>query len=141
MFSSPEEPDPWASSQVEEDRASTIRQRTVDKSDGEHDGGEEHDFEQGASYTARMEEYLSEEEDEDEGDSDEEFVYTGVDAPLSTENYREQLREVLGPDQEDAKDELHDEETSSENEKLAVVVDDMVRPVVFLSDTYSTPDQ
>lgn len=62
---------------------------------------EEIDDDQGGDYSTRMEELLSD-EDEDDAEADEYeggFVYDGVDADQVTgDNYRDQLRDVLGPD-------------------------------------------
>jgi hypothetical protein len=84
----------------------------VDLSDSEpgEDEDDDEEFEYpAADYSARMEELLSEPEDEeDEDDPDSEFVYTGVDAEVSSANYRDQLRDVLGPEHEDTDRESHD---------------------------------
>lgn len=82
-------------------------------SDGEEDGGRGHG------------EGADEDEDEDEGG----FVYSGVDAD-PTGGYREQLRDVLGPDHEE--DELEEEQEVErslvheveENEKFAATIED-----------------
>lgn len=56
----------------------------------------------GGDYSTRMEELFDSDEDEhggDSGDEQEEFLYDGMDAEQVTgTNYREQLRDVLGPD-------------------------------------------
>lgn len=109
----------------------------LDFSDGED--GEVQDGRPG-DYSTRLEELMSDTEDgptsheggEGERDDDEEaFVYSGVDSAPSG-GYREQLRDVLGPDhEEDELDEreveqslLHDAE---KNEHLASLVKDEAR--------------
>lgn len=88
-------------------------------------------------YSARFDELMSDSEDheggdaEDDGDDDDEeaFVYSGVDAD-PTGGYREQLRDVLGPDHEE--DELEEEQEVerslvhevAENEKFAATIED-----------------
>ena len=68
-------------------------------------------------YSARFEELISDGEDgeghgidEDEDADEEAFVYSGVDSDPSG-GYREQLRDVLGPDHEE--DELEEEKDAS----------------------------
>jgi hypothetical protein len=86
-------------SQDEDDRASTIHPVLSDKENTFRD--DDNYEEQGGNYSSRMEEFLSDEENDvgeygDDGDdSDEVFVYTGVDA-ASSGNYGDQLRDVLG---------------------------------------------
>ncbi|KAI0744036.1 hypothetical protein C8Q80DRAFT_1184629 [Daedaleopsis nitida] len=94
-------------------------------------------------YSARFDELMSDGEEEegrghgegadedDEDDEDDEggFVYSGVDAD-PTGGYREQLRDVLGPDHEE--DELEEEQEVErslvheveENEKFAATIED-----------------
>ncbi|OJA11702.1 hypothetical protein AZE42_02090 [Rhizopogon vesiculosus] len=66
------------------------------------DNVEEIDDDQGGDYSTRMEELLSDEEEDGDAQVDEDeggFVYDGVDADQVTgDNYRDQLRDVLGPD-------------------------------------------
>ncbi|KAL0956581.1 hypothetical protein HGRIS_002719 [Hohenbuehelia grisea] len=105
-------------------------------------------------YSTRMEELFdSDEEDsrrtlrgalddaEDEDEDDEEFVYTGVDADVST-GYRDRLRDVLGPEHDEEDSEAEEVENSllatSDSEKLPPIHDDLLKDV--LSDhTPSTP--
>jgi hypothetical protein len=57
------------------------------------------------SYSSRLNDVLSDSEEEHDrggGGSDDEFVYTGQDAPQG--GYREQLSEVLGPEAADLED-------------------------------------
>ena len=66
------------------------------------------DDDQLGDYSTRLEELMSDdepsnghaEENEDEDDEEEGFFYSGVDAEPSG-TYREQLRDVLGPEHED----------------------------------------
>lgn len=106
----------------EEDRASTIRQPSFDFSD---QGGsdEEHEDHVG-DYSTRMDEVFDEGEgdsdaldQEDEEDEEEGFLYTGVDAADVSTGYRDQLRDVLGP-------ELTDDETEAHEVEKSLVVDD-----------------
>lgn len=74
---------------------------------------EELEDDQVGDYSTRMEELLSDGDDEhDDAETDEDdsgFVYDGVDADLVTgDNYRDQLRDVLGP--EDSYDESEEQE-------------------------------
>lgn len=69
------------------------------------------DEDHGGDYSTRMEELFGGDEQEHgrESEDEEEFVYDGVDANQVTgTNYREQLRDVLGPD--DTSDVLEEEE-------------------------------
>jgi len=63
---------------------------------------EEIDDDQGRDYTTRMEELLSDDDEHGDtvaGDDEGGFVYDGVDADQVTgDNYRDRLRDVLGPD-------------------------------------------
>ena len=84
-------------------------------------------------YSARFDELMSDGEDhpdeDDEDDEEEAFIYDGVDAD-PTGGYREQLRDVLGPDHEE--DELEEEQEVerslvhevAENEKFAATIED-----------------
>ena len=88
-------------------------------------------------YSARFEELMSDDDMDGDGggdaagsdkDEDGAFVYDGVDAD-PTGGYREQLRQVLGPDHEE--DELEAEEVErslvhevEENEKFAATIED-----------------
>ena len=74
-------------------------------------------------YSMRFEELMSDSEEDghhggDEEDEDEEegFIYNGVDSD-PTSGYREQLRQVLGPDHEEEEAE-EPEESESEGEEL-----------------------
>ncbi|KAF7796662.1 hypothetical protein EIP86_007845 [Pleurotus ostreatoroseus] len=114
-------------------------------SDGESDGAPD---DHGGDYTTRLEELMSDDEDHapradraghDEDEEDEEgFFYSGVDAePLGT--YREQLRDVLGPEHEPddadehaAADELIRE--VAEKERFEAAMDDEARPLDVLSE-------
>ncbi|KAG2074602.1 hypothetical protein BDR04DRAFT_149098 [Suillus decipiens] len=74
---------------------------------------EELEDDQAGDYSARMEELLSDGDDEhDDAETDEDdggFIYDGVDADLVTgDNYRDLLRDVLGP--EDSYDESEEQE-------------------------------
>ncbi|GJE92724.1 WD40 and Vps8 domain-containing protein [Phanerochaete sordida] len=98
-------------------------------------------------YSTRLEELMSDDEpsddrgqeDEDEEDEGEGFFYNGVDAEPSG-TYREQLRDVLGPDHEDddasdplevRQDVLHDVQ---EKEMFEASMDDEARPADLSSD-------
>ncbi|KIK99408.1 hypothetical protein PAXRUDRAFT_525673 [Paxillus rubicundulus Ve08.2h10] len=60
---------------------------------------EDADEENGGDYSTRMEELFDGDVEEEEDDEEEGFLYDGVDAERITgANYREQLRDVLGPD-------------------------------------------
>jgi hypothetical protein len=112
----------------DDDKASTIRPVSENTSDS--DGDEEDHYLQDGDYSRRIDEILSDGEaedgDEDEDDSDSEFVYTGIDAQLSSETYRDQLKDVLGPDHDD--DDANEMDTSlvAESEKLALSDDAQV---------------
>jgi hypothetical protein len=74
---------------------------------------EEVEDDQVGDYTTRMEELLSDGDDEHgDAETDEDdggFIYDGVDADQITgDNYRDQLRDVLGP--EDSYDESEEQE-------------------------------
>lgn len=94
-------------------------------------------------YSAQFEELMSDgedegghggddDDDEDDNGGEEGFVYSGVDAD-PTGGYREQLRDVLGPDHEE--DELVEEQEVEhslvheveENEKFAATIEDEAR--------------
>ena len=75
------------------------------------------------------------EEDEDQDDDEEAFFYTGADSHLAG-TYREQLRDVLGPDHTD--DELDEQEAGTtlmhavqEKERLETAMDDEARVRVY----------
>lgn len=87
-------------------------------------------------YSARLEELMSDgeehggEDGDEDGEEEEEegFIYSGVDSD-PTGGYREQLRQVLGPDHEE--DELEEDEVErslvhevAENEKFAATIED-----------------
>ncbi|KAI0775842.1 Golgi CORVET complex core vacuolar protein 8-domain-containing protein [Trametes elegans] len=105
-------------------------------------------------YSTRLEELMSDGEDgeghrngaeeDDEDDEEGGFLYSGVDAD-PTGGYREQLRDVLGPEHEE--DELEDEQEVErslvheveENEKFAATIEDEAGHVQVLPphETYS----
>lgn len=107
--------------------------------------GEDSLDEHGGDYTTRLEELMSDDEElqedtatvggEDEENEDEAFFYNGADSqPIGT--YREQLRDVLGPDDED--DELEEREVGhslvravEEKERYEAAMDDEARVRVF----------
>lgn len=88
---------------------------TMDQSEGTRTSspalsshGEHVDDDRGGDYSTRMEELFGGDEEE-HPDEEEEFLYDGVDAEQVTgTNYREQLRDVLGPD--DTSDVFEEEE-------------------------------
>lgn len=114
-------------------------------SDQEGDDGHQDD---GGDYSTRFEELMSDDgedgehvngsghEDDDDDDDEEGFFYSGLDAnPLGT--YREQLRDVLGPeheldhaDEHAAKDLLVRE--VAEKERFEASMDDEARVSVSL---------
>jgi hypothetical protein len=112
------------SKDVDEDRASTIRQVSFDFSD--HGGSDEEHEDHVGDYSTRMDELFDEGEgdldarDEEEGKEDEGedgFLYTGVDAANVSTGYRDQLRDVLGQELTD------DEVDAHEVEKFLVIGD------------------
>lgn len=105
----------------------------VNGSDSESEEPSQEDH--GGDYTTRLEELLSDgEHDSDAQSEDEEeegFCYTGVDADLST-TYKDQLRDVLGPDHEEDEAEEVEVEHSllqevAENEDFAAAMEDEAR--------------
>ncbi len=91
----------------------TIRAPSLHFSDNEDQNSGFEYSEQPGDYSSRIEELLGDEDSEAEGnafrdDSDDDdggFLYTGVDADTSTSSgYRQQLRDVLGHDNEDDSD-------------------------------------
>ncbi|OBZ70877.1 Vacuolar protein sorting-associated protein 8 [Grifola frondosa] len=108
------------------------------------EGDEAHDDHPG-DYSTRFDELMSDGEDIDghgeghtEDDEEEGFLYTGVDSEPAG-GYREQLRDVLGPDHEDDEvDERHPERSLvhevAENEKFAALIEDEAGHVEVLSD-------
>lgn len=67
-------------------------------------------------YSTQMEEFDGEEDSEVEqksDDSDEDFLYDGVDANTSV-SYKDQLREVLGQENENDEEEDEEEEECTE---------------------------
>ena len=95
---------------------------------------EDHHDDHPGDYSTRFEELMSDGEHEHEDSDEEGFLYNGVDADQVQGGYKEQLRDVLGPDhEEDASVEeeveverslIHDVE---ENEKFAASLDDEAR--------------
>ena len=93
---------------------------------------------QGGDYSARLEELMSDDDEHgkngngvDEEDEDEGFFYTGVDAPPAG-SYREQLRDVLGPDHDIDDTEEPEVDNSlihdvAEKEKFEASMDDEAR--------------
>lgn len=103
---------------------------------GGEDAVEDHD---GGDYSTRLEELLSDDEgheeedvgEEEDEDEEEGFFYNGVDSQPSG-TYREQLRDVLGPEHED--DEVDEQEVANslvysvrENEIYEAAMDDEAR--------------
>ncbi|KII92434.1 hypothetical protein PLICRDRAFT_27564 [Plicaturopsis crispa FD-325 SS-3] len=119
--------------ELEDDYASTIRAPALDFSDNEDQEGEEDQHE--GDYSTRMEELMdSDEEDKGAGGEDSEedeggFIYEGVDAADASTNYRDQLRDVLGPDHEEDEEELLEEQ---EVEKSLIHDDD--NPQFFIEE-------
>ncbi|KAL4252775.1 VPS8 family protein [Abortiporus biennis] len=112
----------------------TREQSPIDLSD-EEETQDEHV----GDYSTRFEELMSDGEEssqkdkEDEDEDEEGFFYSGVDAEQVT-GYREQLRDVLGPEHEE--DELEEAEVEhsllhevEENEKFAATIEDEALPV------------
>lgn len=92
---------------IEEDKATTIRQPSPDFSD--HDVSDIERDEHPGDYSTRMEELFEdgedgadfrEKDDVNEEDDEEGFLYTGIDADVPT-GYRERLRDVLGSELSD----------------------------------------
>ncbi|KAF5370704.1 hypothetical protein D9758_002023 [Tetrapyrgos nigripes] len=82
-------------------------------SDNEDD--DEHEHEHTGDYSTRMEELFEDEEDQnldihhdDDSEDDEGFIYTGADADVSIVSYKDQLRDVLGPEHESEADSTED---------------------------------
>ncbi|KAJ3548648.1 hypothetical protein NM688_g5266 [Phlebia brevispora] len=115
----------------------------LELSDVEEDDAQD---DHGGDYSARLEELMSDDEEhpsnvngaEHDEDDEEGFFYSGVDAkPLGT--YREQLRDVLGPESDLDDAEEHTVENSlihdvAEKERFEASMDDEARPVDMLSD-------
>lgn len=66
----------------------------------DYDGEENEDNDNARDYSTRMEELFEGEKDASDDDDGEGFIYTGVDADNSIGDYRSQLRDVLGPEEE-----------------------------------------
>ncbi|KAF9465048.1 hypothetical protein BDZ94DRAFT_1117445, partial [Collybia nuda] len=83
-------------------------------------GGSDEDHEDHVGdYSTRMEELFDEGEgdsdshnQDDEDDDEEGFLYTGVDAADVSTGYRDQLRDLLGPELTDDELEVHEVERS-----------------------------
>jgi hypothetical protein len=104
--------------------ASTLRPgsragSTISNDDGENLG----------DYSTRMDEIFDDERDDndsevfggDEEEEDEGFVYEGVDAPPKGA-YRDQLRDVLGSDNEEDEDDELPMPSTSDSEKPAIML-------------------
>lgn len=107
--------------EVEEDRASTIRQPSFDFSD--HDVSDNGHEDHLGDYSTRMDELFEDGEDQDLPEEDEEddddgaFLYTGVDAADIPTGYKDQLRDVLGPELTD------DDEIEADEVERSLVMD------------------
>ena len=102
---------------------------------------EETDDDQGGDYSTRMEELLSDEDENGDAEADENdggFVYDGVDAEQVTgDNYRDQLREVLGPDDSYYESEEQEVERSLLQDSNSVKSDEPFHDVPVSSSTTS----
>ncbi len=105
---------------------------------GSDDG--EHIDANGADYSTRMGELFDDEDEtptvsvprfdpDEDGENDEAFIYDGVDAQVSRTSYREQLRDVLDEDGEDA-----DDDELEEREVERSLVHDLGRPPITIED-------
>src|ERR1700722_10955718 len=116
-------------SHLDEDQASTIRPTPDDLSDNDDDDDDDDRYAQDGDYSSRIDEFLSEgdvdEGDDDDDDDDTDFLYTGVDAQLSSETYRDQLRDVLGPEHDENEGSEVEKSMSAERENL-VLPDDVI---------------
>ncbi|THU95630.1 hypothetical protein K435DRAFT_723399 [Dendrothele bispora CBS 962.96] len=92
----------------------------------DNEDNDEHEFdEHPGDYSTRMEELFEDEEDGpnahidgDDSEDEEGFIYTGADADVSITSYRDQLRDVLGPEHEEEADSVVD---AREVEKSLIV--------------------
>lgn len=95
-------------------------------SDGEDEGQVDH----GGDYSTRFQELMSDEDEHEENangiahdeDEDEGFFYSGVDAAAAG-SYREQLRDVLGPE--------HDLDDAEDPEVASSVIHDVTEKELF----------
>lgn len=109
----------------EEEQTGTIRRPTFDLADDDVDPDAGHDEHPG-DYSTRMEElFEGGEEDlsdfhanDDDSESDEGFLYTGIDAGDLPTGYQEQLRDVLGSELSD------DDELEMHGVERALIIDD-----------------
>lgn len=98
---------------------------------------EDHHDDHPGDYSTRFEELMSDGENgtngHEDSDAEEDFIYDGIDADHTQGTYKEQLRDVLGPehDESDEHEEveverslIHDVE---ENERFAASLDDEAR--------------
>lgn len=111
--------DSHVSKVIDDDRASTIRQPSLDFSDHEVTDNDHDDLEHPGDYSTRMEELFEDGENEsshgedEDSDDEENFLYTGADALDMPAGYRDQLRDVLGPElTDDDEIEAHEVERS-----------------------------
>ena len=94
------------------------------------DGDDEDQLDHGGDYTTRLEELMSDEEEHTEDangashseDDEDGFFYSGVDA-APTGSYREQLRDVLGPE--------HDADDAEDPEVASSVIHDVAEKELF----------
>jgi hypothetical protein len=101
---------------------------------------EEHIDINDADYSTRMGELFDDEDEtpavslprldpDEDGETDEAFIYDGVDAQVSRATYREQLRDVLDEDGED-----DDDDELEEREVERSLVHDIGRPPLAIED-------
>jgi hypothetical protein len=118
-MSSSQSPNPLTtfSNYAEGSRATKLQHLTDDPVNGGDDDDDSYD--QG-DYSTRIEELLSDEDaSDDDDDSGSSFIYTGIDAEVSSGNYHDQLRDVLGHEADVEEDEV-ERSLIPENEELAV---------------------
>lgn len=98
----------------------------------------------GADYSTRMGELFDDEDEtpavsvprldpDEDGENDEGFIYDGADAQVSRASYRDQLRDVLDEDSEDA-DANDDDDELEEREVEHSLVHDPDRPPIAIED-------
>ncbi|KAG5648482.1 hypothetical protein DXG03_003093 [Asterophora parasitica] len=134
-----------ASPSGSQDLRHSRRQSTTDFFDHISDNDvEEHE----GNYSTRMEELFDDgedgvatyENDEDEESDEEGFLYTGLDAQDAPTGYRDQLRDVLGPEFTDDEMEAHEGERSLVLDEGDLNDDEEHPPAAVLPDeTPSTP--